>query len=404
LRMPLIDTKQFQQQMLAERTRQSTSFLSQAYSADGRWLAAGDATGRIAVWDVDSALKAAGMEEGTDATMEARSGAVLVFKAHAGSVYSLCTYEGLLVSAGGPEMHAWSWDALVGGEGGGGKGKGTTPTAVWTTYTADPQARTIEGPIEINDLAADTQAGNLLAAAGDGRVHIFNVKSLKKLGSLDTPAGGMLHCVNLLPSSRRCVTAGEDGAVRFWDMRSSATQPISIIDTGSSGGGGGGSSGGNSNSSSSGSSNGRGGKRNSISGGGGGGGGGLTTGKWVSCAQVNANEDWLLCGGGNGVSLWHLRSNQKTTTFKTSPNYYATNAHFTDTGVCAVGNNGTYSTWAMNGDVQLAVGVSCGVSFSAARCPTDDPALSGITTVAGNAPIIDIIASAGHKASVSLEI
>ena len=286
------------------------------------------------------------------------------------------------MSAGGPEIHAWSWDALVAGQ-------DRPPAAVWTTYTADPSARTIEGPIEVNDLAADTQAGNLLAAAGDGRVHIFNIKSQKKLGSLDTPAGGMLHCVNVLPTSRRCITAGEDGIVRFWDLRSTATttahpqQPTDTIDTAGPANG-------------------------NSSGGGGGGGGGtsgsLATGKCVSCAQVNANEDWLLCGGGNGVSLWHLRSNQKTTTFKTSANYYATNAHFTDTGVCAVGNDGTYSTWAMNGDVQLQVGVSCGVAFSAARCPTDDPALSGILTVAGNSPTVDIIASAGHKASVSLEI
>eukprot|EP00729_Bicosta_minor_P006612 gene6612-9682_t len=287
--MSLMDPALYQQQMLAERTRQSTSFLSQAYSSDGRWLAAGDATGQIAIWDVGSALKAAGTEEGREASSEATVGPVLRFSAHGGSVYSLCTYEGLLVSAGGPEIHAWSWNALVaeGAAGGQGTNAAAAPAPFWTTYTADPDARTIEGPIEINDLAADTQAGNLLAAGGDGRVHIFNIKSQKKLGTLDTPAGGMLHCVNVLPSSRR---------------------------------------------------------------------------------------------------------------------YYCTNAHFTEAGVCAVGNDGTYRTWASNGDVQLAVGVSSGISFSAAQCTTTDPSMKGIITVAGNSPTVDIIASAGHKASVSLSI
>lgn len=320
---------------------------------------------------------------------------MLRFSAHGGSVYSLCTYEGLLVSAGGPEIHAWSWNALVaeGAAGGQGTNAAAAPAPFWTTYTADPDARTIEGPIEINDLAADTQAGNLLAAGGDGRVHIFNIKSQKKLGTLDTPAGGMLHCVNVLPSSRRCVTAGEDGAIRLWDLRSSATQPTSMISTG----GGSGSSSSSSGSGITGSSNG-------SSSSGSGGSRSLTTGDWVSCAQVNANEDWLLCGGGNGVSLWHLRSNQMVTTFETSQRYYCTNAHFTEAGVCAVGNDGTYRTWASNGDVQLAVGVSSGISFSAAQCTTTDPSMKGIITVAGNSPTVDIIASAGHKASVSLSI
>jgi WD40 repeat protein len=171
------------------------------------------------------------------------------------------------------------------------------------------------------------------------------------------------------------VTGDEDGAVRFYDLRSTsvsgastplltiAPQPAPPGDRAS-----------------------------------------LTSGSWVSSAQVNPNEDWLLCGGGRGVSLWHLGSNTKTTSFATSSSYNATNADFTDVGVCAVGNDGTYRTWAMNGDVQQCVQITPDVAFSAARCPTDDPAMRGVTSVAGNGPVIDIIASAGHMASVSLAL
>ena len=65
-------------------------------------------------------------------------------------------------------------------------------------------------------------------------------------------------------------------------------------------------------------------------------------------------------------------------------------------GVCAVGNDGTYRTWAMNGDVQQCVQITPDVAFTSARCPTRDAASRGVTTVAGNGPVIDIIAGAGR--------
>ena len=51
--------------------------------------------------------------------------------------------------------------------------------------------------------------------------------------------------------------------------------------------------------------------------------------KWVNTLALNDGEDWLLCGGGALVSLWHLKSNTKTTTFKTAEHFQVASVGFT---------------------------------------------------------------------------
>lgn len=55
-------------------------------------------------------------------------------------------------------------------------------------------------------------------------------------------------------------------------------------------------------------------------------------GRWVGCVAVD-KDDWLVCGGGPRLCLWHLRSLAVTTVFDT-PGACANHVMFNEDQVC----------------------------------------------------------------------
>ncbi|XP_061300260.1 THO complex subunit 6 homolog, partial [Pezoporus flaviventris] len=116
-----------------KRSRQllHMSVLALSASPCGRYLAAGNNYGEVAVFSLSAALSAEAKEESKRP--------VGVFQAHPGPVYSLASTERLLLSAGDGEVKAWAWPEL-------GK-KGTRE--LWTRR---PPCRTSLEVPEINSL------------------------------------------------------------------------------------------------------------------------------------------------------------------------------------------------------------------------------------------------------------
>ncbi|XP_030330584.1 THO complex subunit 6 homolog isoform X2 [Strigops habroptila] len=243
-----------------KRSRQllHMSVLSLSASPCGRYLAAGNNYGEIAVFSLSAALSAEAKEESKRP--------IGVFQAHPGPVYSLASSERLLLSAGDGEVKGWAWNEL-------GK-KGTRE--LWTRR---PPCRTSLEVPEINSLQLNPRDNCVVLAGGDGAVRVLDMES----GSFTHELRGhrdLVHCLALRDLPPHVLSGGEDGTVRLWDLRS-GTQ-VQVIEVH---------------------------KYEECS--------RPNHGKWIRCLATDS--DWMVCGGGPALTLWHLRSVTPTTVFPLPP-------------------------------------------------------------------------------------
>uniref|UniRef100_A0A8C2PRQ2 THO complex 6 n=1 Tax=Cyprinus carpio TaxID=7962 RepID=A0A8C2PRQ2_CYPCA len=201
------------------------SVFSQSFSPCGRFLAAGNNYGEIALFSLSAALS-------PDAS-EGSQKPILNFTAHDGPVFSLLSTDTHLLSAGNGEISAWSWAELI------------------------------------------KKDNSLIVGGGDNNIHIMDMetgifKSVLK-GHTD-----YIHCLCFKEREEEILSGGEDGAVRIWDSRTN--RPVHCIEVF---------------------------KYEECA--------RPQFGKWISCLATDS--DWMLCGGGPSLSLWHLRSMSPTSVF-----------------------------------------------------------------------------------------
>uniref|UniRef100_A0A8C2ZN25 THO complex 6 n=1 Tax=Cyclopterus lumpus TaxID=8103 RepID=A0A8C2ZN25_CYCLU len=214
------------------------SVFSQSFSPCGRFLAAGNNYGEIAVFSLSAALS-------PDATALSQK-PVLRFPAHEGPVYSLLSTDCQLLSSGNGEISCWSWSELI-------------KKNVKSLWTKRPKYNTVFsallGALSMNDL--------------DLNLCLCPQSVLQ--GHTD-----YVHCVSVRDREAEILSGGEDGAVRMWDSRTG--QSVHCIEVH---------------------------KYESCA--------RPQFGKWISC--LTTDSDWMLCGGGPSLSLWHLRSLSPTSVF-----------------------------------------------------------------------------------------
>ncbi|MCJ8738933.1 hypothetical protein PDJAM_G00041440 [Pangasius djambal] len=183
------------------------SVFSQSFSPCGRFLAAGNNYGEIAVFrrvtnpSSDSDLSAALSPDATDASQKP----VLTFTAHEGPVFSLLSTDTHLLSAGNGEISAWSWAELS---------KKNTK-AVWTKR---PDYKTSLEIPEINAMIINTRDNSLVVGGGDNNIHIMDMET----GAFKSVLQGhtdYIHCLSLREREGEILSGAEDGAVRMWDWR-----------------------------------------------------------------------------------------------------------------------------------------------------------------------------------------
>ncbi|XP_058036418.1 THO complex subunit 6 homolog isoform X2 [Ahaetulla prasina] len=227
---------------------------TQSFSPCGRYLAAGNNYGEIAIFSLSAALSSEAKEENKKP--------VMTFAAHSGAIYAMVSTDRQLLSAGNGEVKAWNWSEIV---------KKNCKEA-WSRRP--PYGSRLEVP-EINSLQLNLKDNTLLMAGGDCVIHMMDLET----GAFTREFQGhtdYIHCLALREQLRECLSGSEDGTVRLWDLRTGGqVQSIEVH------------------------------KYEECN--------RPQNGKWISCLATDS--DWMVCGGGPALTLWHLRSVTPTTVF-----------------------------------------------------------------------------------------
>uniref|UniRef100_A0A671WFZ4 THO complex 6 n=1 Tax=Sparus aurata TaxID=8175 RepID=A0A671WFZ4_SPAAU len=246
------------------------SVFSQSFSPCGRYLAAGNNYGEIALFSLSAALS-------PDATVQSQK-PVLTFTAHEGPVFTLISSDCHLLSAGNGEISAWSWTELI----------------KKVTVSLNTQQ-----PGKQHDLIAELFELNF---------------TLSPQNSVLQGHSDYIHCVSVREREADILSGSEDGAVRIWDSR--MDQSVHCIEVY---------------------------KYESCA--------RPQYGKWISC--VTTDSDWMLCGGGPSLSLWHLRSLSPTSIFPLTG--CQRQAAFHQDMILAVGDGPFVSHCLLGGEVKAQI-------------------------------------------------
>ncbi|XP_069838507.1 THO complex subunit 6 isoform X2 [Dendropsophus ebraccatus] len=231
------------------------TIFSQCFSPCGKFLAVGNNLGQIGVFSLSSALSSEAKDQSKEPTA--------IIQAHAAPVYSLTSSDRHLISAGGNEVKGWLWGDVC--------KKGCA--VAWCRMA--PSSRNSLDTPEINSLVLNQKDNSLLLGGGSCHIHAMDLESGVFTMSLQGHED-YIHCLSLREQQREVVSGSEDGSVRLWDLRMGAqTHKIEVY------------------------------KYEECA--------RPQYGKWISC--VATDSDWMVCGGGPTLALWHLRSVTPATIF-----------------------------------------------------------------------------------------
>lgn len=311
------------------------TIFSQSVSPCGKFLAAGNSYGQIAIFSLSAALSSEAKEESKKP--------VVTFQAHEGPVYSMVSTDRHLLSAGDGEVKAWLWAEIL--------KKGCKE--VWRRQP--PYRTSLEVP-EINALLLVPKENSLILAGGDCQLHSMDLET----GTFTQALRGhtdYIHCLALRERSPEVLSGGEDGAVRLWDLRTAKeAQTIEVY------------------------------KHEECS--------RPHNGRWIGCLATDS--DWMVCGGGPALTLWHLRSSTPTTIFPMrAPQKHVT---FYQDLILSAGQGHCINHWQLSGELKAQVpGSSPGLlSLSLNQQPAAPECK--VLSAAGNSCRVDVFTNLGYRA------
>lgn len=295
---PIENAASHQDQIHQRRLELHTTMFAVAFSPCGNYLAACNNFGQIAVFSIVSALA-------PDASSDKKK-PIIFFQGHGGPIYSLISTDKFLISGGSSEIHGWRWDEIL--------DKTESPSPAWTLQP--PATRTSLDVPETNALAFADQEDALFSGCGDNNIYMWDLES----GTCKNTLVGhtdYVHCLSLRTKSNQCVSGSEDGTVRLWDYRIKGSMTDMIEPR----------------------------KNEDIN--------RPQLGSWIGCVTVDKSEDWMVCGGGPSLSVWHLRSMACTSVLKTASTQQA--ALFHDDIILSAGSEPNLFHWQLNGDPKAQV-------------------------------------------------
>ncbi|GJQ84063.1 putative THO complex [Trypoxylus dichotomus] len=116
-------------------------------------------------------------------------------------------------------------------------------------------------------------------------------------------------------------------------------------------------------------------------------------GKWIGA--VGFNDDWLVCGGGPRLSMWHLRTLNTSVIFPIE-NRGIHIAEFKENHILAGGTADYFYNLSFNGDVVSEIPISSVTVFSAIHHDSPFSALC----LAGSSPKVDICSNFNYRDQV----
>ncbi|XP_064151512.1 THO complex subunit 6 homolog isoform X2 [Loxodonta africana] len=333
---------------------------SQSVSPCGKFLAAGNNYGQIAIFSLSAALSSEAKEESKKP--------VVTFQAHDGPVYSMVSTDRQLVSAGDGEVKAWLWAEIL--------KKGSKE--LWRCQP--PYRTSLEVP-EINSLLLVPKENSLILAGGDCQLHTMDLET----GAFTRALRGhtdYIHCLALRERSPEVLsgdlrTAKEVQTIEVYkhEVRPCpspillALPQLLCI-------------------------------RNSL----------LPPSRSAPGPTTGAGSDaWQptqtgwdpclsgqVCGGGPALTLWHLRSSTPTTIFPMrAPQKHVT---FYQDLILSAGQGPCVNQWQLSGELKAQVpGSSPGLlSLSLNQQPAAPECK--VLTAAGNSCRVDVFTNLGYRA------
>ncbi|XP_031564013.1 THO complex subunit 6 homolog [Actinia tenebrosa] len=328
----------YEKRILAERKRIHTTVFDVAFSPCGNFFAACNNFGSIAVYSLLSALA-------QDASHQNRQ-PIFTFDVEEGPIYTLLSTDTFLISGGSSEISGWRWDDIL--------EMSTTPS-----WKLSPPLSNINplGVSETNALAYDKENNTLFSGCGDNNVYTWDLE----MGICKNTFKGhedYIHCLALRDTTNECISGSEDGSVRFWDCRlGSMTNKIEPY------------------------------KDKNLN--------RPKYGNWIGCVAVDSNKEWMVCGGGPSLSVWHLRSMTCTSVLDT-PNSAQQTALFHEDTVITAGTEASVFHWQVNGDLRSQIPCTPS-SVYALRVNSASPE-GKILLVGGTSSKIDTYINYGYKA------
>uniref|UniRef100_A0AAY4CJC2 THO complex subunit 6 n=1 Tax=Denticeps clupeoides TaxID=299321 RepID=A0AAY4CJC2_9TELE len=264
---------------------------------------------------------------------EASQKPILTFTAHDGPVFSLLSTDSHLLSAGNGEISAWSWVELI---------KRNTK-AVWTRR---PNYKL--GYIHGQNLKFSL----LFVGGGDNNIHMMDLETGVFKSTLQGHSD-YIHCLAVREREGELLSGAEDGAVRIWDSRTGrSVHCVEIY------------------------------KYEECS--------RPQFGKWIGCLATDS--DWMLCGGGPSLSLWHLRSLSPTSVFPILG--CQRQAAFYQDLILSVGEGGSLNHCLLSGEVKAQIPCTPPCLNTLALNGTEQRVL----TLGGSSDQIDVFTNLSYRA------
>ncbi|XP_011300335.1 THO complex subunit 6 homolog [Fopius arisanus] len=234
--------------------------LSQTFSPSGKFLICSNIYGDISVFDIPRIL---GPSKENDNDLP---GPLHKFSAHVDQhIESMLTTENFLVTGTAGEISGWDWKVLT-------SDKAPKSKVSWTIQM--PVDRDTSEKPDVNDLVYSTTDHVVYAGLGDNRIYAVDLEHGKVLRKFE---GHTDYIHNLALLNNQLASTSEDGSVKLWDVRKNENTNViqpHLVDKVAR----------------------------------------PRLGKWVGA--VDFTEDWLVCGGGPHLSLWHLRTMEPATIFE----------------------------------------------------------------------------------------
>jgi len=312
-----------------------TTILAQVFSPCGQYYAAGTVEGQVAVWKVSQLVARGEVDRGKE---------LMKWKVEDG-VYSMVSTGRYLVVGSWEEVTGWDWDTIAGGE--------AVRESDWQIV--------MRGKGEVNSMVIVKEGGTegrLVLGMGDNNVYVFDLETREVVRVLSGHTG-YVHCVSCgkEEGEKTVASGGEDGTVKLWDIRQGdCVHTLTPGDTGDL-------------------------ARPKL-------------GKHISAVALS--QDWLACGGGPRLALWHLKSLAVAAPLPPTEQEVKS-VSFHDEVVMVGGRGRTLFQANFSGEVTAEVAVSSSMVYSIAHMESPS-----ILCVAGSSSNIDICAPSYNYKDVTI--